>query len=88
MSHQVKINGRYVSPERAVREMRPLDTMMICSNCESDRVVCGEPRNSTRIGKEFEDGIPRQQDRRCLACGHLWTAILPPLSYAVHTFNR
>lgn len=85
MSHQVKFEGRYVSPEQAAKELRPLDTYLICPECESTHVVSGEARLSTRIGKEFLEGIPRQQDRRCLACGHLWTVVLPPLSYAATT---
>lgn len=85
MTHRIKFNGRYVSPEQALKERRPLDTFLICPECESTHVVAGEPRLSTRIEKEFLEGIPRQQDRRCLACEHLWTVVLPPLAHAAST---
>lgn len=80
MSHQIKFNGRYISPERSAGEMLPLDTMLVCSECESPKVVSGEAKASTRFPSEHSAEVPRQQDRRCLECGHLWTSVLAPLS--------
>ena len=78
MSHQILINGRPWSPERAAREKLPLDTELVCPECESRQVAATEARTTLRLGGEAQHFIPRQQDRKCLACGHRWTSVLPP----------
>jgi len=75
---EIMVNGRPLSPERAIREQLPLDTMLVCPNCESSHVVAGPARAGQRFGGESNATVPRQQDRRCLRCDHRWTAVLPP----------
>jgi transposase-like protein len=77
---EIIVNGRALSPERAIREQMPLDTMLACPNCESSHVVAGVARPGQRFGGESNATVPRQQDRRCLACNHRWMAVLPPES--------
>jgi transposase-like protein len=80
---QIMVNGRPLSPERAIREQLPLDTMLVCPNCESSHVVAGVARAGIRFDGEKNATVPRQQDRRCLACNHRWMAVLPPESVQV-----
>lgn len=87
MSHSIIIGGRYLDPKQAATAQLPLDTALVCPECSDAHVCAGEARTVARIGMEYPDGIPRQQDRKCLACGHRWTATLPPQSYHTHLLN-
>jgi hypothetical protein len=81
MSHQIMMGGKPLDPKRAAKNLMPLDTLLICPECESDKVCAGEAKTVARIGHEYKDGIPRMQTRRCLACEHRWEVVLPPMSY-------
>jgi hypothetical protein len=90
MSHEIRIGGQLLDPKQAANNLLPLDTLLACPapGCGSTHVCAGEARTVARIGMEYKDGIPRQQDRRCLACGHRWSATLPPLTYQMHAPPR
>jgi hypothetical protein len=87
MTHTIRINGEYVSPERAARERLPLDTPFVCPECQSRHVLAKPARTTIRLGGEAQRFIPRQQDRQCQACGHRWTCVLPPESYHEESFT-
>lgn len=87
MSHQILIGGKPLDPKRAAATLLPLDTALVCPECQSSHVCAGEARTVARIGMEYVEGIPRQQDRKCLACGHRWTVTLPPQSYHRHAVS-
>lgn len=88
MTMVILANGRPFTPERALREQLPLDTMLVCPECEGRHVEAWEPHTTIRLGGEAQHFIPRQQDRRCLDCGHRWTTVLPPEVYTDPLFQR
>ena len=77
----ILVNGRPLDPVRAVQSLLPLDTELACPAC--GRLGCIEasaPRTGVRFPGEDRALVPRQQDRRCQACGHRWMVVLPPES--------
>jgi hypothetical protein len=87
MTQSIHLNGRYLSPQRAATERLALDTPLVCPECASSQVVAKPAQTTIRLGGEAQHFIPRQQDRRCLACGHRWTSVLPPEIYNDSTFR-
>ena len=80
--HEILINGKVLDPRRAARELLPLDTTLRCPACDNDKVGTREPRTGHQFVGELKAFVPRQQDRWCFACGHQWTAVLPPEAIA------
>jgi len=78
MTLQILIHGRPLTPEEALQRQRPLDTMLVCPNCEGTAVEAFRPKTGHRWPEELRLVVPRQQDRHCLYCGHRWMAVLPP----------
>lgn len=82
MAIQILIHGKPLDPEQAVRHGLPLDTMLVCPSCESRMVEAYHPLTGMTLPGELQRFVPRQQDRRCLHCGHTWMSVLPPLADA------
>lgn len=74
----ILVNGRPLSPQEAVRNQLPLDTILRCPACNSNEVMAKQALTTTRLDGETRDTVPRQQDRWCLNCGHRWAAVLVP----------
>jgi len=62
-------NTKPISAERV--EHLPSDTMLVCPQCEGQKLDATAPKEVWKNGA-------RQQDRWCLACGHRWVCVLPP----------
>lgn len=90
MTLHIFINGQRLDPARAVRDARPLDTMLVCPACNGGHVDARDAKTVEQIvgdsrliisSLEHKQFVPRLQDRRCLDCGHRWQCVLPPTSY-------
>lgn len=81
----IMINGRPLDPKRAARELRPLDSFLICPACNGGHVQAKDALTIEQFGKgsdiEHADLVPRLQDRNCLDCGLRWSSVLPPRAY-------
>jgi len=75
---QILIHGKPLDPFQAVQQMLPFDTMMVCPACEGGPVQAFPPKTGITLPNELQRYVPRQQDRKCLRCGHTWMAVLPP----------
>lgn len=82
-AHVIKIGGRVLDPKDATNLKLACDTPLACPNCNSSNGVGASPALVDQLVAKARNS-PRLQDRRCFACGHRWTAVLPPESFAQH----
>lgn len=74
----ILVNGRPLDPRRASETLLRQDTLLICPNCNGRIIEARQPLTTQRLDGEPHVFIPRQQDRRCVECGHRWAVVLPP----------
>lgn len=84
----ILVDGKALDPKKAAEKMLRCDTLLSCPECEGRDVMAHNPKTIAQLPGEARFFVPRQQDRRCQACGHRWTVTLPPEIYAHAPNNR